>query len=122
MRIIKTIKHAWAGVTFLPRWVLAKLGWGWSTAYRAMRVDEFPESLRPQTVYLAGDPGHLWGAALACPCGCGDTIELNLLPQVRPCWAAEVHPDRSITLMPSVWRRNGCKSHFFVRRGKVDWC
>ena len=49
-------------------------------------------------------------------------IELNLLPQVRPCWSAEEHQDHTVTLTPSVWRQSGCRSHFILRRGRVSWC
>jgi hypothetical protein len=89
---------------------------------RFARVDEFPDRLEKSKVYLAGEDDHLWGAAMICPCGCGETIELNLLKQARPCWNATEHSDGSVTLSPSVWRQKGCKSHFFVRRGKIDWC
>jgi Family of unknown function (DUF6527) len=92
------------------------------TAYRGERVDDLPDVLKPFTVYLAGDEGHLWAAAMVCPCGCGERIELNLLSQARPCWTAQRHPNGTVTLMPSVWRQKGCKSHFFVRNGRIDWC
>ncbi|MDM9644782.1 DUF6527 family protein [Rhizobium sp. S163] len=26
------------------------------------------------------------------------------------------------TLHPSVWRNSGCRSHFWVRRGRIAWC
>jgi hypothetical protein len=112
----------WSVVTFIPRWAWSKLFKKQPALYRASQVEEFPDSLKPLTVYLAGELGNLWAAAMLCPCGCGEKIELNLLKQVRPCWSAEQHADRSITLMPSVWRQKGCRSHFFVRRGRIDWC
>ncbi|WP_436231260.1 DUF6527 family protein [Caballeronia sp. LjRoot29] len=59
---------------------------------------------------------------MICPCGCGEVIELNLLKQARPCWSAEEHPDGTISLVPSVWRQRGCRSHFFLRRGGIEWC
>ena len=89
---------------------------------RGVRVDDFPDRLEASKVYLAGEQGHLWGAAMICPCGCGETIELNLLKQARPCWAVKEHPDGGVTLSPSVWRQKGCGSHFFVRRGRIMWC
>ena len=92
------------------------------TAYRGERVDDLPDVLKSGTVYLAGDEGHLWAAAMACPCGCRERIELNLLPQARPCWTAQRHADGTVTLMPSVWRQKGCKSLVFVRNGRIDWC
>lgn len=90
--------------------------------FRAIFVDEFPDSLRPRTIYIAGELGHLWAASMVCPCGCGDMIQLNLLPQVRPCWQVEAQDDGTVSITPSVWRQQGCRSHFFVRRGCIDWC
>ena len=86
------------------------------------RVDEFPDALRPATLYVAGEDAYLFAAAMLCPCGCGDTIELNLLPQANPCWIVHFHGDGSASLTPSVWRTKGCKSHFLLRMGRVDWC
>ena len=92
------------------------------STFRAVFVDEVPESLRKHSIYIAGESGHYWSASLLCPCGCGDLIQLNLLQQVRPCWQIKSHQDGSVSIMPSVWRRQGCKSHFFVREGRIDWC
>jgi len=90
--------------------------------YRYVHVDEFPDSFEPSKLYLAGENGYLWAAAMLCPCGCGDLIELNLLKKVRPNWSVQEHPDGFPTLMPSVWRSEGCRSHFYLRRGHIDWC
>ena len=100
--------------------------WRWLRPGRApwaiALVDEPPDEPRSRTVYLAGERGHLWCAALACPCGCGDVILLNLLTEVRPCWAVKKHPDGTVSIEPSVWRQKGCRSHFFVQRGRIAWC
>ena len=90
--------------------------------FRVFFVDEFPDSIRSRAVYVAGENGHPWAASMLCPCGCGDMIQLNLLPQVRPCWKVTTHEDGTVTMAPSIWRQEGCKSHFFVRRGRIDWC
>ena len=85
-------------------------------------VEEFPDDLKPYTLYVAGDKQYPWGAAMLCPCGCGDLIQLNLLKEASPCWRVRLSSDRTVSLMPSVWRRKGCGSHFFLRDGQVDWC
>ncbi|MGK7346059.1 MAG: DUF6527 family protein [Candidatus Nitrospinota bacterium M3_3B_026] len=59
---------------------------------------------------------------MLCPCGCGLTLHMNLIPDDRPCWQLTIYSDNSATLDPSVWRRKGCESHFWLRRGKVLWC
>jgi Family of unknown function (DUF6527) len=89
--------------------------------FRFVQVEDFPDTLKPKQIYVAGETGNYWGAALLCPCGCGETIQLNLLKDVRPCWTMKQHSDGSVTLLPSIWRQKGCKSHFFVRNGEIEW-
>ena len=89
--------------------------------YRFLRVEEMPDVVKPLTVYLCGEGEYLWAAAMICPCGCKEVINLNLLQKVRPRWSAKEHPDGTITLAPSVWRQQGCRSHFILRRGRVEW-
>jgi len=87
-----------------------------------VKVEELPDVLQSDTLYIAGQNEYLWFAAMRCPCGCGDTIQLNLMPQANPCWNIVLHEDQSASLRPSVWRQQGCKSHFWVRHGQIDWC
>lgn len=88
--------------------------------YRIEHVTEEPDVLLPNRLYLVGENGHLWHATLLCPCGCGEPIALNLLPEDRPCWRVT---DRGgvPSIAPSVARVRGCRSHFFLRRGKIVW-
>ena len=90
-------------------------------AYTIVRVTEDPDELLPQTLYAVGEGGHLWHVVLVCPCSCGATIALNLLPDDSPRWTLHEHPGGP-TLSPSVWRTAGCKSHFILRRGEIIWC
>lgn len=83
---------------------------------------ELPDALRPFCVYVEGEGGRVWIAAFLCPCACGQLIQLNLMPDQRPRWALTEHDDATVTLQPSVHRHVGCKSHFFLRAGLVDWC
>ncbi|WP_449415896.1 DUF6527 family protein [Ochrobactrum teleogrylli] len=59
---------------------------------------------------------------MRCPCGCSDTIELMILRQARPRWDIKVNKAGQPSLYPSVWRGSGCKSHFWVREGRILWC
>jgi hypothetical protein len=85
-------------------------------------VEDVPETPTAGTLYVAGEGPHRWAALMLCPCGCGDSIQLNLLAKARPSWDIEEHSDDTISIYPSVWRTKGCRSHFFVRHGRVDWC
>ncbi|WP_246510696.1 DUF6527 family protein [Bradyrhizobium glycinis] len=58
---------------------------------------------------------------MRCPEGCGRTLSMNLLPGAHPCWTLQEHPDGTGSLTPSVWRKEGCGCHFFLRRGKIEW-
>lgn len=89
--------------------------------YRYLRVDEFPEKMEKHRLYVAGENGFIWAAAMLCPCGCGDVIELNLLSGVRPCWTVREDSNGYPSVMPSVWRRQGCGSHFILHRGRIEW-
>lgn len=98
-------------------WVARRRG-----RHAAVSVGEEPDVLASRTVYVVGEDGHQWYAAFDCPCGCGETIKLSLIPGDRPGWKLRQHWDGTASLAPSVWRKVGCKSHFWLRKGKVDWC
>jgi len=120
-RIVAFFGRVWAAVIFLPKRIAALWPFRKRKVFRSDRVEEFPDKLDAWKVYLAGEGDNLWAAAMICPCGCGDVIELNLLPQARPRWTAQEHLDGTVSLEPSVWRRKGCRSHFVVRHGRIDW-
>lgn len=84
------------------------------------RVEDLPEILREGVVYLVGDTPEPWSASLICPCGCGATISLSLMPHDKPSWQVKL-TGAAITLRPSIWRTKGCKSHFIIRGGRVYW-
>lgn len=88
---------------------------------RTVVVDEMTEPVKCNALYIYSSNGHQWGAALLCPCGCGSLIEVNLLPEGDPSWKATPNWDSSISLHPSVWRKVGCKSHFWIKQGLVKW-
>ncbi|WP_338341959.1 DUF6527 family protein [Shinella sp. WSC3-e] len=40
----------------------------------------------------------------------------------KPRWDIAVDAKGRPTLRPSVWRNTGCKSHFWLRSGRIVWC
>lgn len=89
---------------------------------RAMRVDELPDTPQQRLVYLIGDEGEPpWQAAMICPCGCGSTIHLSLIPQDKPRWQAATDNQGFASLWPSVARYRGCAAHFILRSGRIRW-
>lgn len=89
---------------------------------KTVRTEELPQILNPEHIYVLGEGNNLWFVALLCPCGCGGFLQMSLLPGANPQWRLTQHADGSISLEPSVWRRIGCRSHFFIRNSKIVWC
>jgi hypothetical protein len=100
--------------------------WGWtgfrSKPFKTIYRNELPDVFEINTIYVIGEGRHYWCITMLCPCGCRAIIQLNLLPQVRPRWSFFHHRNTSITIEPSIWRNKGCKSHFYVRKGRIIWC
>ncbi|WP_237362010.1 DUF6527 family protein [Rhizobium gallicum] len=59
---------------------------------------------------------------MVCPCGCGRRLEVMLLKDVKPRWDLSVDKSGLPSLHPSVWVAEGCRSHFWLRNGKIHWC
>jgi Family of unknown function (DUF6527) len=90
--------------------------------YGAVDVGELPDALKPRRIYVVGEGGHAWFAAFLCPCGCGSVIYASLVDRSSPHWRLRRHFGGAVTLQPSVRRTKGCRSHFWLRRGRVEWC
>ncbi|NGO53013.1 DUF6527 family protein [Allomesorhizobium camelthorni] len=91
--------------------------------YRTLMAQEaLPKKLRRKTIYIVEEDGFEEQAAMLCPCGCRRVLHMNLLPDERPCWRLTRHEDGTASLHPSVWRKKDCGSHFWFRRGRVEWC
>lgn len=91
--------------------------------YRTMVVVEsLPAQLLRRAVYIVRDDGFDEQVALLCPCGCGRVLQMNLLPDERPCWRVMRNTDGAVTLHPSIWRKKDCGSHFWLRNGRIRWC
>lgn len=56
-----------------------------------------------------------------CPCGCGETLITNVDAEAGKAWRMRLD-HFGLTLMPSVWRTSGCRSHFILWRNQVWWC
>ncbi len=77
-----------------------------------------PDSLNQRELYLIGQPAK-W-AILACPCGTGHTIDLNLANPQTTQW--QVEGAAVPTLHPSIDVRDPTgRCHFWLRGGRVHW-
>lgn len=93
-------------------------------AQRSMIViqgDALPAQMPKRALVLLREDGEDWSVGMLCPCGCKQRVELPLIREVKPSWRLTLEQDGSPTLLPSVWLREGCRSHFFLKRGRVQW-
>lgn len=89
---------------------------------RIVEGDSLPKKLPWRDVVLARDVDEDWCVGMRCPCGCGETLELLIIREVTPRWDLSIKEADLPSLRPSVWRQIGCRSHFWLRDGRVDWC
>lgn len=110
MTIIGTLKRVW---TRLRR--RHQLG----VVHSVLYTQEVPDELGKH-VYVVGSP-LAKRVIFACPCGCGEKLNINLMRSIDPCWQLRLK-NGSISLMPSVWIDDkGCGSHFLIDRNRVIW-
>jgi len=79
-------------------------------------------SIKPDAVYVVAPKGRAKWALFQCPCNCGEVVTLSLQRQHRPHWSVSRTRSNRATLYPSIWRDQGCFSHFWLRDGRVNWC
>lgn len=63
---------------------------------------------------------RLRSVVMRCPDDCGDDITLNADPLGGPAWSV-YRIDGRLTIYPSIWRTEGCRSHFIVWRSRISW-
>jgi len=110
------LKHAWKRVS---SW----LGYVLGPVYTSQVVQDWlPRTMAARTLYIVEDDGIAEQVAFLCPCGCGELIQLNLLPDEHPCWRLTHDRSGNLTACPSVWRTRGCRAHFWIRHSRIWWC
>lgn len=90
-------------------------------AVKIIEGDTLPNELPYWNLVLARENGEDWCVGMRCPCGCGQRLEMMLLKELKPRWDARFDMRGRVSLHPSVWLRDGCRSHFWIRGGKVIW-
>ncbi|HHB8032613.1 TPA: DUF6527 family protein [Klebsiella pneumoniae] len=83
--------------------------------------DSLPEKMPLRSIILARDGDEDWCIGFKCPCGCDRTIELLVIDEASPRWSYCLDNNRLPTLHPSIWLKDGCKSHFWIKKGRVFW-
>lgn len=87
-------------------------------------VEDFPapDELASGLLHVVQDGNRRKWACMPCPCGCGHRLQLSLSAASRPRWTVDLDWLERPTLHPSVRETDGCRAHFWVRQGRVEWC
>lgn len=88
------------------------------TMVRIQSRNDLPPLLPRHSVLVVGVPAK-W-AVLACPCGTGHTIELNLANPRVSRWA--IVDNRRVSIKPSIDVQDPAgRCHFWLQNGRVRW-
>lgn len=91
--------------------------------YRTEWVEDLPEDVRRQTVYIIGGREHPFYAAVVCPRrSCRQVIHLDLSPDVASRWRLTEHANGYVSLSPSVHVTGmPCGCHYWFRESCIRW-
>jgi len=103
-----------AAVALLPAWLTP----GWDVEY----VEDLPDRPKRKRVYVLGTKQAPFQAVMPCPCGCGEMIWLDLETGQEEHWQILSDRPGNATLIPSIWKTDGCGSHYWLTRGRIKWC
>ena len=116
------LRRLWSGATgwIVPLWDRLRPA---PSGYGIRKVEDLPERLRPGVLYVVAEGRTETQASMACPLRrCGDTLNMNLMPDDDPIWRLSIGDDGRPSLTPSVWRKQDCGCHFWLRDGRIEWC
>lgn len=84
-------------------------------------VECVPKTIEEGVLYISE---KYQGMEHLCPCGCG--VNIFIPWREYPCsdlyWEMKKNEDETVSFEPSMLNRIPCKSHYFIRRNKVEWC
>jgi hypothetical protein len=99
----------WAGAIEKPALILEEVG-----------DNPDPAAMSGDMLYMVKTGEWPKWADFKCPCGCGDVISISIA-QGKNSWRLSRDFWGRPSLFPSVWRKAACKSHFWVKKGKIHW-
>jgi hypothetical protein len=93
-------------------------------AFTIARVADHPDpaAMRADRIYVVGGKGYAKWAYFRCPADPEEIIQLSLMPDRRPRWSVDADVFGRVTIDPSVRQLEGTCAHFWIRKGRVDWC
>lgn len=105
----------------IAEWLSKQYHFYSSPKFKFESVEELPDLIPAKKILVVAEGNQPDSLAFKCPCGCDSTIFLNLLQDAKPCWKYHITKRGNISISPSIWRKVGCKSHFFIRESRIDW-
>lgn len=108
----------------IVRWGLIKFGIIPRPDFLARKVSEHPiyDSIEIGCIYVVGGKDYQKWAYFRCPKHDEEIIKLSLMPSHRPRWAIHIDFIERPTITPSVRQLDGSFCHFWLKKGRVDWC
>lgn len=79
-----------------------------------------PDQIKKNIIYIVGNENYVKWAYLKCPSMCGDVIMLSLIQATKPSWTIRRDKLGRPSIYPSIHKLDGCKSHFWIRRGMIS--
>lgn len=73
-----------------------------------------------ELIAVEGHSGPKW-ACFLCPCGSREVVRLPLGRDEHPTWSIKIDYLGRPTIHPSIWHQDGCRCHFWIRKGQIDW-
>jgi hypothetical protein len=107
----------------VPEWInqwLIRRGWLIKPDFVLRIVPESPDTLENGILYAEVRGGYLKWAHLRCP-KCAEHIQLPVAT-AKSAWSLRRDVLGRPTITPSVWQTRTCGAHFFLRKGKIEWC
>lgn len=82
------------------------------------RVSSIPDDLQNNEAYIVEKAGRKVWLVLNCPCPDHHRLTINLSHNSRPSWDVDTATGY-LSVYPSLWLKDGCNSHFWIRDGDV---
>ena len=97
--------------------------WARFRPYCTEWVEDLPDELQKNAVYVIGGRKHPFYAAIVCPRkACRQVVHVDVSPQVKKRWRITEHMDGKISLWPSVHVTGlPCGCHYWFRKGRIVW-
>src|SRR5882762_3120626 len=83
------------------------------------RMSAIPSDIA-RDIYVVEKGWRRAWAVFNCPCERGHRLVVNLSPRRNPCWRLSVRGGLA-SLWPSLWLKEECRSHFWIRRNRIYW-